>query len=170
MGMVDGALIDKRSNFLSSIGLLLLAIKLANMKNVEPLIGNKHKQLNSIATEIAILGTILFYFQFESKENCVNLSIITSQTPLIITYKDTNDMNLNYQPYCKILKGPADGYSEMVEMTFYSPFLLFPQYDILAQINSKTQIKICDAPQYRSICALYIKQKFQIYQMIRETR
>lgn len=67
--MVDGAFIDKGSNIISSVGLLLLpAVRVPNMRNIEPMMGSKQQRLNGIGMTEGILETVVFYFHFRGHE------------------------------------------------------------------------------------------------------
>lgn len=95
--VVDGAQIDMGSNITSSVGLLLLpAVKVANMRNVEPQMGNSRKRLNGIGISVRSLEITMFHFHFGGFQYSVMLNIFPGPTPLIISQKDLDSMERNY--------------------------------------------------------------------------
>jgi len=96
--VVDAALVDTGSSNLSTIGLELLpGAKVANMRNMQPIMGNEKKKIAGIGTsKVFTQGTLMFYFLFGGKEYKVKLYILPGCTPLIFSHKDFDKFGLNY--------------------------------------------------------------------------
>lgn len=137
--VADNALIDTGTNIISSVGLpLLSAVRAANMRNIEPKIGSNQKHLNVTGRSVRASVTVTFYFHFGGRDYSVMLNILPKATPFIISRRDLDSVRLNYQTFYRVIERPDDGHSEEAEMQNYLPFLVFPEYSILASAQRRT--------------------------------
>lgn len=130
--VVDGAIIGKGSNILSSVELPLLpAAKIANMKNVSLSIGEDQEKLGGIGSETTTPGTVKFLFFTLGEKYLVIFNTVPGTTAPIISHNYLDSMGLKYQTYHKVIDLPEDVSNAKVEKRNYLPFLFSPNYSYL---------------------------------------
>lgn len=131
--IVIGAIYDTGSNVLYSVGLLLLlAGKMAYIRNTRTLMGENQNKPVGISSSTMTLSTSKFYLHIGARVFSVIFTIVPRPSPLIIWHKDLDSMGLSCQIYQKAIGISEDVYKEDVEMRNCFPFMLFPNYALLS--------------------------------------